>query len=595
MAQPGKSRVREAAEAARPLRRPAEPPIGHGPRDSIHGLPPGCPVTPLGLSGDVRYYLDCQQQLAALPAKDHNRLNLLGLFGGDEFFYTHDEWVRMNDKGNATGWRPEVVASDLMRACGYAGIWDASKKERGRGAWRGDDGELILHTGNRVLVFDRHPRPWNIRQNHKPGLIGRYVYPSGETAGVPCDDAPESAVGERLFDLLSTWQWRRGDLDAVLMLGWVGAAMIGGALHWRPVVWLTGGKGTGKSTLQGAIKHLFGDMLIDLADTSPAFIWQTLGRQTLPVDVDELEADEDNRRALAVVKLARLAASGGQLGRGSDRHVPVSFTLRSCFLFSSVLIPPLMGPDRSRIAILDLRDLPPDAPVPDLDPRTLRALGAQLRRRMIDGWARFDGTLEKIKRMLSQVGHNARGQDQFGTLLACADILLFGDTSDETALADWVDRMAATGLSETADDMRDEDQCLQHLLGSPIAAYKAGETSNLGEWINRALGRYEPDQISEARRVISKIGVRVELVDKTLMVAIANQHSGLQTLFEQTRWRTPRGTMGVWVQALRRLPGAMASKAVLYFGGPTSRSVMIPASLVPEPDRQQNLPFTSET
>lgn len=592
MSEGGKNAVRDAASRAKPLTRraaAAAEPDQFAPQGSLYDLPKDCPVTPLGLSNDVRFYLDAKRQLAALPAKDHNRLNLLGLFGGDEFFYTKDEWKRVNDNGSVTGWRPEVVASDMIRACGWAGIWDASKRERGRGAWRGDDGELILHTGDRVLIFEKRPRPWETRQNHKPGLIGRYVYPSAEPAGAPADDPPPDNCGEQLYNLLESWNWKRGDRDAFMMMGWIGAAFIGGALAWRPAVWLTGGKGTGKSTLQGVIKHLFGDQLIDLADTSPAFIWQSLGRQTLPVDVDELEADEDNRKQLAVVKLARLAASGGQLGRGSDRHVPVSFTLRSCFLFSSVLIPPLMGPDRSRMAILDLRDLPRDQPAPAIDPRALRRLGSQLRRRMIDCWDRFDDTLEWYRRALAEGKHSARGQDQFGTLLACADLLFWGGEADEDARLDLVRRMTTADMAETSDDMLDEEQCLNHLLGAPIAAYKQGEMANLGEWINRALGRFEPDQINEARRICSKFGVRIETRGGETCIAVANQHGALQTIYEGTRWRTAKGTMGVWVQALRRLNGAEAGQKALYFGGPVSKAILLPASLVPEPDRQPQL------
>jgi hypothetical protein len=32
----------------------------------------------------------------------------------------------------------------------------------------------------------------------------------------------------------------------VLLFGWIGAAMVGGALDWRPLAWLTGDRGTGE-------------------------------------------------------------------------------------------------------------------------------------------------------------------------------------------------------------------------------------------------------------------------------------------------------------------------------------------------------------
>jgi len=588
MAATGRQRVRNALAAARPLTI-----VSDNEGESIHGLPPGCPVVPLGVAGEVRYYLDAKRQIIALTAGDHTRLKLLGLFVPQaEFCYATDRWTRKNDKGVVTGLRPELIAEDLMTACGHAGVWDPSDRERGRGTWLGENGELVMHLGDEVLFFERIPDPWGGRMARKPGLAGRYVYPSGDRAGAPVEQVGDDSPGEELLELFDTWAWRRNDLDAVLMLGWVGAAMIGGALPWRPVVWLTGGKGTGKSTLLKALKGLFGNALIDLADTSPAFIWQTLRHQTLPVSVDELEADEDNRKQMNVVRLARIAASGGKLGRGSDKHVPVEFTLRSCFLFSSVLVPPLMGPDRSRIAMLELADLPPEQIAPDLEPRALKHLGARLRRRMIDGWPRFDATLERYRRALATVGHSQRGADQFGTLLTCADLLLFGDQPDAQAADEWVRRLAAAGLSETADDLRDEEQCLQHMLASQVDAFRAGERLLLGEWINRAAGRMPNVDAGEAERVIGRVGIRLEKIDRTAYLAIANNHTGLAGLFQRTRWQTPQGVTGVWVQAMRRLPGAERGTRTLYFGGAYGKATLIPLSLIPPPDLQLELPIT---
>jgi hypothetical protein len=56
------------AEEARPAR-PGPP-----------ALPAGCPVVPVGMQGDDRYYLDAEGQLIALPLEKHGRLRLMGLF-----------------------------------------------------------------------------------------------------------------------------------------------------------------------------------------------------------------------------------------------------------------------------------------------------------------------------------------------------------------------------------------------------------------------------------------------------------------------------------------------------------------------------------
>lgn len=585
-----RKKIRAAAEGARE--------VGGGFRGSETldkwGLPPGCPVVPLGVLGLEHHYLDALGQLITIPAGEHNRGRLRSLFKQEaDYAWTVRRWVRVKDDGSVTGLRPELISDDLMKASSLAGIWDPAERVRGRGAWRGPNDELILHAGGQVQVFLPRPDAWALRQEHKPGVLelegdaSRYVYPAAERAGEVAREM-DGAPAEDVRDLLETWNWRRPDIDPILLLGWIGAAMVGGALKWRPSVWFTGTKGTGKSTLQGAVAHLIGTCLT-LADTTAAGVWQTLQHQTLPVLVDELEADADNRRSMGVVALARLSASGGQMARGSDRHAAKTFSLRCCFAFSSVLMPPLLGTDRSRLAILELGELASGVEMPDLSPTRLRRLHAQLRRRMVDGWHRLDRTIEIYRRALSAVGHSARGADQFGTLLGCADILLFNDVPGEDAVKSWIGQMGVVDIHETADDMRDEEQCWQHLLASPIDPYRGGERVNLGVWLNRALGREDPDQVAPALAAIGAHGVTVRRsLSAPPVVAVANAHRGLAAVYHGTRWAA-----GVWRQALQRLPGAERSSSAIYFGGATSKATLLPEGAVPRDDRarQTTLPI----
>jgi hypothetical protein len=594
------SLIRQAAKNGAKVKgggRPKPAPVDDDTTDTLDGLglPENCPVTPLGLLGQTRFYLDCQKQLIALDAGDHSRQRLVGLFGEKlDFLYTVKRWTRRNTEGMVTGIRPEHIAEDLIKACGRRGIWDPTNRERGRGAWRGDDGELVLHTGNQVMTFGRHD-PIGLRQVAPAGLLGRYVYPAAEPIPAPTfDDDDVDRVAE-LFRVVQTWNWRRTDLDAVLLLGWVGAAMIGGALDWRPSCWMTGGKGTGKSTLQAILRQVLGAGVLALEDTSGAGVWQTLGQQTLPVAVDEMEASDDNRRALQVIALARLAASGGKMARGSDRHTSVQFQLRSCFMFSSVLVPPMMGPDRSRLAFLELDELDPTAPEPNFDAKKSRAVGEQMRKRLVLGWKRFEATLKWWRDALTKAGHTKRTTDTFGTLLACADLVLWPDGTNEDQADEWLSRMQSADLAETVDDVRDEQQCLDHLLAQFIDPYRSGEKYTIGEWIHRAAGQsadvsMDTGKQQDAQRVLQSYGIRYELIlpqyagaQPAKWIAIANAHSSLAQLFERTRWGAPRGITGVWTQALRRLPGAERSGRTLYFGGPSCRATLLPLQLIPRP------------
>jgi hypothetical protein len=591
----GRGRVRGAAGRAKPA--PVAPIDGTDAADVE--LPPGCPVTPIGVDGDTRYYLNSKRQMRALLDEKHGRLSLMGMFDG------HEPWLFANyprhDKDGAiTGWRPESVAAHLMRATGHAGIWNSDERERGRGAWLGDDGELVIHTGQHVLVFpptaaELHRAP----ANQEPGLIGRYVYPADSEAGTPAEPRAPGLPGaaEEVLTLLTTWQWRRKntddsdvELDAILLLGWVGAAMIGGALPWRPTVWFTGASGTGKSTLHRVLHSLFGEARVQTSNATGASLWQTLKHQTLPVIFEELEARNDNRRAEDVIELARLAPSGGKLKRGTDKHKAVEFTIRSCFAFSSILMPPLKEQDRSRITVLELDALPEGTPEPVIDTRRLRVLGGLLRRRMIDGWPRFARTYAWYRQALQDTGHRARGAEQFASLLASADLLLFDNEVDPQMAAAWIARAGVDALGETSEELRDPDACLKWILESHVDAGR-GAKRELADYIHIAIGTITGDA-ADARRTLGMFGLAVwtELETNRRYLAVANQHRGLAPLFDNTHWQAYGGTIGVWVQTLRRLPGARKGPSI-YMGGGSSRTTIIPLALIPKPERPAELPL----
>ncbi len=298
----GENIVRMALDKAEQVARPPdEPPADSGggglggERRSFLGrgdLPHTCPVEPLGVFGEMFWYIDALRQLRGLKAKEHSKLILTGLFG-THLALLYDAWPRVNKEGKTVGWRAEAVAEALMVACSRRGVWDVWGRVRGSGAWKDAEGGLVFHCGDVIISAAAH--------HH----VGR----------------------------------PRPQVDAQLLLGWVCAGLLGGALDWRPLVWITGDKATGKSTLHQVLHAVFGDDgILSVSDVSAAGIWQKLGHSTLPVAIDELEAEEDNRKAQNVIKLARQAASGGVILRGGADHAATEFKARSCFLFSSILV-----------------------------------------------------------------------------------------------------------------------------------------------------------------------------------------------------------------------------------------------------------------
>lgn len=529
--------------------------------------PKKSPVEPLGVKDDTFFYLDSLRQLRVMKADKHSRNAVQSLFG-EYIRFLWDTWPRESKKGACLGWDAAEATEALMAEASRRGVLDVVDRVRGPGGWVDENGDLVMHCGDAVYCG---------AATLSPGRIGRHIYPSAPEKPKPGKQADKRAA-EELLEILKTWNWVRPDVDPYLLLGWIGAAMLGGALDWRPMIWITGDKATGKSHLHKLIARVIGPGgLISASDASAAGLWQYVGHASLPVALDELEAEEDNRKNANVIKLARHAASGGVTLRGGADHKGADFTVRSAFCFSSILIPPMLGQDVSRMAVLQLNPLAKGQAAPALDVAMLEKVGAVFRHRLLANWKRFGELLEIWRTTLGQHGHSGRSADQFGTLLACRDLLLHDTLPSSDELSEWAALLDRATLAEAEDDIPDHARCTQHLLTSMQDIFRSGERRMVGSWIRQAA--YDADTegaIKDAQRLLAAIGMKVE-ADKNgkKWLCVANNHQGLQGVFKETHWGARSGATGVWVQALRRVEGAQPG-AMRRFDGVPARCTLLP-------------------
>ena len=529
-------------------------PAGKWLPDPATGLPPGCPVTPLGHSGNTGFFIDPSGQIQAF-AKPYGRADIGGLFLGDTNYIIW-AWPSEGKRG-VDDFEAKHAFRDLLLACKRKGIWEAVEKIFGRGAWAGRSGALLLHVGNDLIAAGR-TRPTGAYENA--------VYPTRPAIPAPWPEkiSASESPARLLLPLLRSWNWERPEVDAILLLGWIGAAFLGGALPWRSAVFITGDKATGKSTLQHLIKLLFGEWLVQAADTSAAGIYQRLGQDSLPVAVDELESESDVRRQKAVLKLARLAASGALMLRGGDRHQGIEFLARSCFLFSSINAPPLEPQDLSRMALLKLRRLSAGQAAPVLDPQQLAMQGRMLLRRLVDQWSRFSETFAAYRGELAAGGMDGRGQDTFGVLLTCYDLLMHDGWDDErlrhpTAdgeLVLWRELLCADTMAEFEDAAENWRLCLDHLLSVPVEAWRGGTRKTVGQVINEYLTKSSEMSLTEARTLLSQAGLTIVMREQYLQqawLAVPNQNPLTRNLFAGSKWAGEIGA-SVWANALRQGP-----------------------------------------
>jgi hypothetical protein len=526
------------------------------------GLPPDCPVTPLGVDGTTNWFLDPIGQLYGY-CKPYGQADTLELFRG-RHLYLYWAWPKYKGRSEDTiavdGWKNEKARETLIAAATAKGPWSATEKVRGRGCWGDGKGGLVLHLGNRLITG---------KQDQPPGEVDGHVYPTRPRIPGPYGwprpiDVAVNPVA-MLRAMLSTWSWSRPDVDPHLLIGWIGVALLGPALPWRSAVFLTGDKGSGKSTLQELLKHILGDWLVQTTNTTAAGIYQRIGQDGLPVAVDEFEAKADNTRGKSLLELARQASSGGLMLRGGDRHHGVEFQARSAFIFSSINAPPMEPQDLSRFALLRLHKLKAGTKPPDLNETALGLVGRQILRRLLEEWPRFVETWAAFRDELAGAGMDGRGQDTFGTLLAVADMIEHRgwDADRLSTVADgdvtpWRDVMHVARMAEFDDASENWRLCLDHLLSVPVEAWRNGTRTTVGQvleaWFvgDESLG----NDVKEVRKLLGQAGLTLERRGRPGggdWLAIPNQNPLTRRLFEGTKWGGEAGA-GVWSGALRQAP-----------------------------------------
>jgi hypothetical protein len=536
-------------------------------------LPPDSPVRPLGTKNGVYFFLDPANQLRDLKQKDFSAGGIRDLFGR-EIEYLWKTWPKFKEDGNQSGWKADACSESLIDAAARKGVFDGFAKVRGLGAWPSADGSLIYHAGDAVLIAGEW-RP--------PGEYDGFVYPPAERSPRPAERAEGAREqAEELLKILDTFSWR-GEagrepprvggyrVESLIALGWIASAIVGGALEWRAMMWATGDLGSGKSALLDLARDVIGD-LVKAGNATQAGVWTVLGASTRPVLLDETENDPRSPRAIRLVELARQAASGDMILRGSADHKAAAFTARSSFLFSSIIIPPMLGQDVSRFAVLEL-ERREDSKKLRLDAVKNAAIGRAIRRRLIDGWPHWTQRFDRWREGLAAIGHDARGCDQWGTLLAMADLTLHDEPPDSDSLAE----LCALFPAAKSERQSNAEDMLGHLTTVPVDAFRGGNRVNIGELAARAaLQEWGDERDAEGeeattnertpkkcREALRTWGVFVdrETGDPIWRVALPNKHEGLRRLFEGTQWRSDPGAGGGWAQAMKRLPGARAENS----------------------------------
>lgn len=559
----------------------------------------GCPVKPLGYLGATYFYLDPLGQLRGLTK--HDAQNIMMLFAGKLPRLYHAFPKMVADKKGGIYRKPEhfehqLACSAMITACGERGLFNPEGAVRGVGAWTDDDGNLVYHTGDAVLIG---------RDTHDPAMHQGKIYPAYPAIPHPADTVKDN-VADMLLETFGCWNWARPDIDPMLCLGMVGVQFLGGALAWRPTFWNTGPRAAGKSSFQSLLKHLHGPGgLIQSTDATKSGITSRVGHSSLPVALDELEpGDEGSGKEKAIIELARVASSGGEWMRGSADQKGASGNVYSPFFFSSILIPgALKSQDLSRLVILSLQPLAEDAAPLNLRPETWRKRGAAIKRLLIDRWPSWQARYDLWREAFADHQISGRNADNYATILAMAQMAQSADMPTAEELSGWTAKVARH-VRGTVDEIgSDADEVITHLLSQQFDPFRRGERLTIAAWIKAAgwrprAGRrlfgaqqagddsYVADQedkgtladhAKKANNSLASVGVRVIGTPEAPVLFVATkQLQGLKDLFQRSQWSS-----GAWTQSLQRIKDARSNCGPRYLDGQQTKGTEIPFSSMP--------------
>lgn len=481
-------------------------------------------------------------------------------------------WLEGAFPGRET-FNAKQCADELIRACYRNGVYDADRI-RGRGVWI-DAGRSVLHLGDRLIVEGV--------ETHLIEMDSRYIYEQSRQINVALGEPLTDEEGKRFVAMCRAVAWEDPIRDGSFFAGFIASAIIGGALPWRPHVWLLSEHGGGKTWLQDNIlaPALGGMALVLQGKTTEAGVRGELGNDARPVFFEEAEtqSEPDRVRMQQVIDLARQASSESSppIVKGTKEGGSRRYVVRGSFLFASINTGLTQAADESRFAELRLIEGNPDqfaalkvahqeAMVPNLHGRLVARLLALV--------PTIRANCDAIAEAIARTGAGRRVGDTLGTLIACQMALIdqrkltTDDAAKMVAGRAWV-RLAAAEAKVAPE----WERALAHLMQGEGMRRTLGsrqESVSIAHLIAATEGNDDGLTIRDAESALRRMWMRVmEVRDIGRCLVIANQSDAVAQRFRQTPWGAG------WLGTLARIPGAKRNAQARFDDG-NGKALAIP-------------------
>ena len=288
-----------------------------------------------------------------------------------------------------------MLGDSIIRAADQLGQIDQSLFW-GRGAVRLPDRRIVYHLGDRLLIdgrvhglSDDSSRVWLAEPSLAYG-----------------DEADDRAVAD-IARAVMRYRWATPD-DGRRFLGWMVAAIIGGALEWRPHLLLTAPAAQGKTwLLKNVLERLMGPMLTSISDATPAAIAKVTQYASLPIAIDEAEPSEE--WVLELLKTLRAASSdfGSRIRVAPNGGVNFQ-QARFCALLAGTVAPALGRADDTRLSPVNFGPPVADWPAVRLAISAAMQQADAVRYRIIRRAAEIVAMADRLTNEMQDLGHGQR-------------------------------------------------------------------------------------------------------------------------------------------------------------------------------------------
>lgn len=464
----------------------------------------------------------------------------------------------------------KMAMNAMIRYAHRQGIYDMSRV-RGRGAWT-DKNRSIFHHGGYLSVD-------GVRTDITD-LKSRFVYELSRSLPDISDTPLTDEDGKKVLEIMTIFRWAKPG-SAALLAGWVALAPLCGAVRWRPHAWITGGAGSGKSTVLELVHFLMNGMdLYAQGSSSEAGIRQELKGDALPVLFDESESNTEREamRVQSILALIRQASTESQARtlKGSAGGDAVSFHIRSMFCLASIQVGIKYQADIERMTVLSLlpkRD--------DLDAagtwkkmaellHTLRRdedMPGRLVKRSIDLLPTTRQNIKIFSEVAATKFGSQRDGDQYGTLLAGAWSLISREVATLEQAAEMVEEYDWSEHRENNEDDEGE-RAISALMeahirvpgGAEVTVFELLKVAMLYEVKGFALAH------DACEAILARHGMRI---DGTYLL-LSNRSNELRRLMQGTPFEADlRGVM-------LRVKGSIRWPRPVKFSGVSARCIAIP-------------------